>query len=95
MAATAARSTTSVTDLALAGLAVPVAVNLSPRQFADNRPVDRGSGTCIVTTAWTDEQAMRASALAVAPLRRRTTLATCTRAVRRAPRRRGVGWECL
>ncbi len=31
--------------------------------------VDRGSGTCIVTTAWTDEQALRASAGAVAPLR--------------------------
>jgi hypothetical protein len=31
---------------------------------------DRGSGTCIVTTAWEDLRALRASAAAVAPLRR-------------------------
>ena len=33
--------------------------------------VDRSSGACIVTSAWEDEQAMRASADPVAPLRRR------------------------
>ena len=32
---------------------------------------DRGSGTCIVTSAWEDERALRASAEAVAPLRAR------------------------
>lgn len=32
---------------------------------------DRGSGTCIVTTAWQDEQALRASTDLVVPLRRR------------------------
>lgn len=33
--------------------------------------VDRSSGTCIVTTAWEDERAMRASADLVVPVRRR------------------------
>lgn len=33
--------------------------------------VDRGSGTCIITTAWDDEQALRRSADVVAQLRRR------------------------
>ena len=33
--------------------------------------VDRGSGTCIVTTAWDDEAALRGSADVVAQLRRR------------------------
>ena len=33
--------------------------------------VDRSSGTCIVTTAWEDERALRASADLVLPIRRR------------------------
>ena len=35
--------------------------------------VDRGSGTCIVTTAWEDELALRRSADVVAQLRRRAS----------------------
>ena len=49
---------------------LPVLLEL-PGCFGLSMLVDRGSGTCIITTAWEDEQALRASAGAVAPLRRR------------------------